>query len=137
MRCAPAVVDALAGPSHLAPCGKQYFTFNKLDVDVGVGIVGPNNGQDPEGEADQDIQWIMGVGQRVDTVFWSTASENGFILDWLEEVASTPDDTVPRVFSVSYGNPEELTNKQFGAGYIQVCPRACGVIVSALVWARG
>ena len=68
----------------------------------------------------QDIQWIMGVGQRVDTVFWSTADKSKFILSWLEEVASTPDDVVPRVFSVSYGNPEGLTNEQLGAGYIQV-----------------
>lgn len=60
----------------------------------------------------QDIQWIMGTGQRVDTVFWSTANANAFILDWLEAVASTPDDAVPRVFSLSYGNPEGLSNKQ-------------------------
>ena len=49
-------------------------------------VHGPNNPDDPEGEADQDMQWIMGTGQLIDTVFWSTANRSGFILEWQEEV---------------------------------------------------
>ena len=105
-------------------CAAQFFSFNNLNTDVSVGVVGPNDGSSPEGEANQDVQWIMGIGQRVDTVFWSTKNVNGFILDWLEAVASTPNNVVPRVFSISYGNPEGLTNKQYGDNYIQVRVRS-------------
>ena len=64
------------------------------------------------------MQWIMGTAQRVDTVFWSMSNTNAFILDWQEEVASTSDATVPRVFSISYGEAEQLVGKQYGAAYL-------------------
>ena len=37
----------------------QYFEYNKLNPDVAVGVHGPNDGSDPEGEADQVMLCLL------------------------------------------------------------------------------
>jgi Pro-kumamolisin, activation domain/Subtilase family len=99
---------------------KEFFSSNGVEP-IDITVVGPNDPTDPEGEADQDVQWIAGIAQQVPTTFWSVKNASGFILDWQAEVANTPNDSLPLVWSISYGQSEQITMMQFGANYIQRC----------------
>ena len=52
------------------------------------------------GEANLDIQYIMGIGQDIPTTFWSTDDDSTFA-NWISQVAAAKD--IPWVHSVSYG----------------------------------
>lgn len=78
-------------------------------------LTGSNNpfaGSVLGGEAQLDIQYIMGLAPNVTTSFWSvpgselTTQQEPF-LDWLMQVADTPDDKMTLVHSVSYGDKAE------------------------------
>ncbi len=82
-------------------------------------VVGPDNQQQPGIEASLDIEYIMGVGVDIPTVFWSTNGqqphnpENEPFLVWLQAMASESDESVPKTFSVSYGDNEPGVNEAY------------------------
>ena len=76
-------------------------------------LTGYNNDSMPGGEATLDVQWVMGVGQGVNTTTWSFP-EGDYILNWAEAVASTPE--APLVTSISYGDTEVGYEQKSGYG---------------------
>ena len=48
-----------------------FFEMTGIRYPGSVELVGPNNGTQPGGEAQLDIQYIMGLAQNVTTYFWS------------------------------------------------------------------
>jgi tripeptidyl-peptidase-1 len=59
-----------------------------------------------------DIETITGISGNVDSEFWGFAgrspdnAENEPFMKWLAQVSSTGDDTIPKIFSTSYGEDE-------------------------------
>jgi tripeptidyl-peptidase-1 len=59
-----------------------------------------------------DIETITGISGNVDSEFWGFAgrspdnAENEPFMKWLEQLSSTSDDTIPKIFSTSYGEDE-------------------------------
>jgi len=95
-----------------APSDLQLFqqTFN-IAVNPIANVIGPNNATDCQfnvddcGEAELDVEYIMGVAQNSPTWFWSIADSDNFpFLDWLIAVGNT--NGAPQVHSVSYGDIE-------------------------------
>lgn len=85
-------------------------SFN-LQVNPITTLIGPNNASDcvPEpnncGEANLDVQIIMGISQGSPTTFWSIdANDQTPFIDWV--VAVSNDASAPYVHSVSYGDVE-------------------------------
>ena len=69
-----------------------------------VELVGPNNATDPGGEAQLDIQYIMGLAQNVTTYFWSLGSlhdgQESF-LEWITQVLNSQNrEYFPYLYSV-------------------------------------
>mmetsp|Transcript_18166 Transcript_18166/g.29846 ORF Transcript_18166/g.29846 Transcript_18166/m.29846 type:complete len:597 (+) Transcript_18166:186-1976(+) len=86
----------------------SFFTkFSVPDQKVAK-TVGPNKEYNPGGEANLDIQYIMGVAVNVPTWFWSiddSETQDPF-LDYILAVADTAD--APLVHSLSYGGVETM-----------------------------
>ena len=78
-------------------------------------LVGYNDDSSPGGEATLDVQWVMGVGQGVNTTTWSFPTGD-YILNWAMSVAETPD--APLVTSISYGDTEIGYEQKSGLQYI-------------------
>lgn len=59
-----------------------------------------------------DIETITGIAGNINSEFWGFSgrspdnSENEPFLKWLSQMSSTSDDTIPRIFSTSYGEDE-------------------------------
>lgn len=75
-------------------------------------LIGPNNATDCQynaencGEAELDVEYIMGVAQNSPTWFWSIGDDDNYpFLDWLIAVGNTAG--APQVHSVSYGDIEQ------------------------------
>jgi hypothetical protein len=81
-------------------CGKGEVTLVG-DAPTGYGI-----------ESQLDIQTITGISGNVDSEFWGFTgrspdnAENEPFMKWLEQMSSTGDDTIPKIFSTSYGEDE-------------------------------
>lgn len=96
-----------------APQDLQQFqqTFN-IAVNPIANLIGPNNASDcfvnpgDCGEAELDVEYIMGVAQNSPTWFWSIGDDDNYpFLDWLIAVGNTAN--APYVHSVSYGDIEQ------------------------------
>lgn len=71
-------------------------------------IIGPNDPQKPGDEASLDIQYIMSIGEAIPTWVWSTAGRHEKQEPWLDWLFAVSNATlIPKLFSVSYGEPEE------------------------------
>ncbi len=85
-----------------------------------VTVIGPNDATNAGGEADLDIQAIMGVARNVSTTFWSiyanSTAEIDDILAWAVAMANTGNP--PLVNSLSYGMTETNVDLYLGAGYL-------------------
>eukprot|EP01112_Ceratiomyxa_fruticulosa_P005706 TRINITY_DN1655_c0_g1_i5.p1 TRINITY_DN1655_c0_g1~~TRINITY_DN1655_c0_g1_i5.p1 ORF type:complete len:736 (+),score=147.15 TRINITY_DN1655_c0_g1_i5:518-2725(+) len=97
-----------------------FFSEMGLPTDTIVDIVGPN--LLPIGiEANLDIQYIMGIGVGVETVFWSIAAnstaEIDDILSWAVAISNTANP--PIVNSLSYGMTEGNVDTYLGNGYLK------------------
>jgi len=124
-------------PSYLAQYGgsqavvefeQQYYSPSDLDMfltafgipSVPITVVGPNDATNPGGEANLDIQAIMGVARNVSTTFWSiyanTSAEIDDILTWAYAMGNTT--SPPLVNSLSYGMTETNVDQFLGAGYL-------------------
>lgn len=85
-------------------------------------IVGQNNQSIPGGESTLDIQYVMGVGAGVPTMFWSVTGpgpavppgQGAYILEWALQIGNTSDADVPLVTSISYGDTESGYYWKFG-----------------------
>jgi len=81
-------------------CGKGDVTL------VGDATVGHGT------ESMLDIETITGISGNVDTEFWGFSgrspdnSANEPFLKWLQQMSTTADDVIPKVFSTSYGEDE-------------------------------
>ena len=82
-------------------------------------IVGPNDASQPGVEAMLDVEYIISMGQQVNTTFWYTdgtrPSDNEPFLDFLTNVSASFDDaTLPHVLSISYGDNEDTIDLDWG-----------------------
>ena len=65
-----------------------------------------------------DAEYMPAMGAKIATEFWGFSGrapgskQNEPFLKWLEAVANASDDTVPKVFSTSYGEPEDSTTME-------------------------
>jgi len=125
----PDSARAANGTANIVACASfldQFFApkdlsafFSEFDTSLAgesPKVVGPNTATRPGVEAMLDIEYIMAMGRGVPAQFWSTAGEqphnpeNEPFLVWLQNVASTQDEEVPKTFSVSYGDNEPGVN---------------------------
>jgi len=98
---------------------QEFFAlfFNTSDGQTVAKQIGENDASNPGTEAELDVQYLMSVGAGVQTWVYYTAGrapnpENEPFLDWLTTVAG--EDTIPNVFSVSYGEDEKSVGLDYG-----------------------
>eukprot|EP01128_Nolandella_sp_AFSM9_P003646 TRINITY_DN158_c0_g2_i1.p1 TRINITY_DN158_c0_g2~~TRINITY_DN158_c0_g2_i1.p1 ORF type:complete len:766 (-),score=246.79 TRINITY_DN158_c0_g2_i1:120-2177(-) len=109
---------------------QQYYSPSDLDLffkmmgianSAPVTVVGPNHENNPGGEANLDIQAIMGVAVGTPTYFWSIQEESTIeiddILTWCFQMGNFTGQ-VPVVNSLSYGMAERNVDKYLGEGYV-------------------
>jgi tripeptidyl-peptidase-1 len=91
----------------------EYCSEQKLTCGKGLPtLVGDATTGTPGVESMLDIETITGVAGNVHAEFWGFAGrspdnpENEPFMKWLTQMASTPDETVPLIFSTSYGEDE-------------------------------
>lgn len=68
---------------YYSPSDLQLF-FNMTGVDgqrTRVDVIGPNYPNNPGGEANLDIQWIMAIAPYIETVFWSIPENSSIEID--------------------------------------------------------
>ena len=61
-------------------------------------------------EAMLDAEYITALGANISTEFWGfkgNGNDPGLWMKWMAKVANTSDESVPKVFSVSYGEDED------------------------------
>ena len=93
--------------------------FDPAGTTTPFDIVGPNVATQPGVEAMLDVEYIIAMGQQVNTTFWYTdgtrPSDNEPFLDFLTNVSASFDDaTLPRVLSISYGDNEDTIDLAWG-----------------------
>eukprot|EP00164_Ancoracysta_twista_P002173 GFYU01002869.1.p1 GENE.GFYU01002869.1~~GFYU01002869.1.p1 ORF type:complete len:645 (+),score=223.97 GFYU01002869.1:133-2067(+) len=90
------------------------------------------------GEADLDIQYMVGVAENIPATFWITApssAEQGLepFLKWATDI--TEEDNPPLVFSVSYGFPESEVSSSFlnrmNSEFQKACARGITVVLAS------
>jgi tripeptidyl-peptidase-1 len=125
-------------PADLEAFQRRY-SLNVRGVD---GVIGPNDGDecalnaDTCGEANLDVQYIMGIAQNCPTVYWSIPldetdpSDNPFIT-WMYQVANSSHP--PLVHSISYGGKEieSAEARGFDAEMMKFGLRGLTVLVSS------
>lgn len=100
-------------PSDLASFFQQEYPAAEGQKPT---VNGPNQPSNPGMEATLDIQYIMSMGAKVPTIFWSTAGQqphnpqNEPFLVWLQNIAKTADADQPKTISASYGDNEGGVN---------------------------
>jgi len=95
-------VDQYFSPDDLATFTTQFaVTIPPITPDHIVGTNDPNN---PQVEADLDIQWALGIGSNAQGWFWIEA-DNVWLYGFATHMFATP--VVPLVNSISYGWNEE------------------------------
>lgn len=96
---------------------KKFWSEYCADITCGkgeVGLVGDATSDDVRVgvESMLDIETITGIAGNVESEFWGFAGRspdnvaNEPFTKWMEQVSSTGDDVVPKVFSTSYGEDE-------------------------------
>jgi len=96
--------------------------FDKMGIidTTPVYEIGPNDPTNPGGEANLDIQYIMGVAPGSPTTFWSiyanSTVEVDDILQWAVAMSNTANP--PMVNSLSYGMSENNVDTYLGKGYL-------------------
>ncbi|ELR22022.1 Prokumamolisin, activation domain containing protein [Acanthamoeba castellanii str. Neff] len=97
-----------------------FFEQMGLPTDTPVTVIGPNYPNQPGGEANLDIQYIMGVAPGAATTFWSIFANSSLeiddILKWALQMSET--ENPPQVNSLSYGMAEINVDTYLGKGYL-------------------
>lgn len=70
-------------------------------------VTGVNNESHPGLEGSLDIQYLMSTNG-VRTEFWSV---EGWLMDWMVQVANTSDSLLPSLIEISYGSQESSTTE--------------------------
>eukprot|EP01126_Amoeba_proteus_P006024 TRINITY_DN1208_c0_g2_i2.p1 TRINITY_DN1208_c0_g2~~TRINITY_DN1208_c0_g2_i2.p1 ORF type:complete len:710 (-),score=120.24 TRINITY_DN1208_c0_g2_i2:95-2224(-) len=100
---------------------QQFFAEMGLPSTTPVTVIGPNDPSQPGGEANLDIQWIMGMAVGVPTWFWSIKAESSEeiddILEWAYAIGNTTNP--PWVNSISYGMVASSVDEYLGSGYLR------------------
>lgn len=126
----PPSYRATNGSQAVVEFEQQYYSPSDLDrffelfgfagPETPIHVVGPNNASNPGGEANLDIQYLLGVASGVDTTFWSIKATSSVeiddILSWANAMLNDPNP--PLVNSISYGMTESAVDKYQGAGYL-------------------
>eukprot|EP01102_Stenamoeba_stenopodia_P022621 TRINITY_DN950_c0_g1_i2.p1 TRINITY_DN950_c0_g1~~TRINITY_DN950_c0_g1_i2.p1 ORF type:complete len:582 (+),score=143.33 TRINITY_DN950_c0_g1_i2:34-1746(+) len=109
-----------------------FFSPSRGDAPV---VVGPNNGAAGT-EASLDIEYIMSIGAKVATQFWSNeepSSNQEPFLDWMYAVNNATD--APLLFSVSYGDNENSRSyaycQRVNAEFIKAGLRGISILFAA------
>lgn len=147
----PAGLRAKFATQSVAEFLDQYMNYNDLFTwqnwfglpfqNVSV-LLGPNNETEASisgGEAQLDIQVIMGIAPGAPTWFWSVgglepSSQQEPFLDWLYQMANTPN--APLVHSVSYADAEESLTLNY-MDRLNTEFQKCGVRGLTLLFASG
>lgn len=83
-------------------------------------------------EGNLDLQYLMGICQETKSIFWYVEGKHPF-LDWILQVASELDP--PSVHSISYGQPEYLTDQslldQFSIEAMKLGIKGVTIVVSS------
>eukprot|EP01119_Soliformovum_irregulare_P003789 TRINITY_DN14857_c0_g1_i1.p1 TRINITY_DN14857_c0_g1~~TRINITY_DN14857_c0_g1_i1.p1 ORF type:complete len:713 (-),score=198.18 TRINITY_DN14857_c0_g1_i1:20-2158(-) len=99
---------------------EMFFEYTGIYNGAPVTVIGPNNITNPGGEANLDIQYIMGMAPGSPTVFWSIAAnsteEIDDILTWSFAIGNMTNP--PLVSSLSYGMSENNVDTYLGLGYL-------------------
>jgi tripeptidyl-peptidase-1 len=94
---------------------KKFWTRYCDGINCGKGevsLVGDATDPGKGTESMLDIETITGIAGNIDSEMWSFGgrspdnAENEPFMKWLAQVSSTSDDTVPKIFSTSYGEDE-------------------------------
>jgi len=108
-----AVTGFLGQKFHKPDLQKFYKAFYKPLVNTTMGLKGDAAlGIFGGVEAMLDAEYITTLGEGVPSEFWGFSGraphnkDNEPFLKWLSAVSNTSDDTVPKLFSTSYGEPE-------------------------------
>lgn len=108
-------VTAFLEQGYSALSLKAFWAMFCRGIDCGRGLpktVGDRTGGLPGTESMLDIETITGVAGNVSSEFWGFAGRssdnpnNEPFLKWLQQVGSTSDAEVPKIFSTSYGENE-------------------------------
>jgi tripeptidyl-peptidase-1 len=101
---------------------QMYLADNGIATAQNVTVIGPNDGSKPGGEANLDIQWLLGIAPGSPLTFWSVAQNSTLqvdnILAWQNAFMELAPEKRPLVTSISYGMPAALVDHYFGAGYL-------------------
>jgi len=109
-----------------------FFTPARGDAPT---VVGPND-QAPGMEASLDIEYIMSIGAKISTQFWSNEEQSSNqepFLDWMLYVNN--DTNAPILFSVSYGDTEKSRSLSYcnrvNAEFIKAGARGISILFAA------
>lgn len=104
------------GAINLGEGGEGYYSQSDLDLFVlynlageedehkGVKYHGANDPNNPDGETQLDIEWVIAMGVNIDAEIWR--SHNDDFLPVLQAIKKAEDSDRPSVLSFSYGGPE-------------------------------
>eukprot|EP00401_Gymnodinium_catenatum_P025651 CAMPEP_0117491356 /NCGR_PEP_ID=MMETSP0784-20121206/18023_1 /TAXON_ID=39447 /ORGANISM="" /LENGTH=794 /DNA_ID=CAMNT_0005286141 /DNA_START=66 /DNA_END=2450 /DNA_ORIENTATION=+ len=105
-----------------------------------IGKDRPRAGSVLGGEAQLDIQYIMAMASNVTTWFWSVpgvelSTKQEPFLEWLMQLSDSPDEELPLVHSVSYGDDEESVpdwfKRRVNIEFMKLALRGISVLVAA------
>ena len=102
----------------------DFAEFNNLFMKENIGMKIATAGDAPTGspagtESMLDAEYMPAMGAKIATEFWGYSGrapgskQNEPFLKWLEAVANASDDTVPKVFSTSYGEDEDSVEMSY------------------------
>lgn len=101
---------------------RLFLADNGLSTDPNVTVIGSNNATDPGGEANLDIQWMLGLAPGSPMTFWSIKQNSTLqvdnILAWETALMNLPASERPLVTSISYGMAAMYVDQFFGPGYL-------------------
>jgi tripeptidyl-peptidase-1 len=125
-------LEQFASLADLASFVKEFLpkatnaTFTLQEVNGGL-----NTQSDPGVEANLDTQYATGIAWPTPMIFYSTGGSPPFVpddatptntnepyLNWLDFIATVPDDELPNTFSTSYGDDEQSVPAEYAT---EVC----------------
>jgi len=108
-------VTAFLGQYYSQSDLQEFWSQYCTDINCGKGLpklVGDATTGSAQIESMLDIEYITGVGGNIESEFWGFAGTspdnpaNEPFMKWLQQVSSTADSDVPKLFSTSYGEDE-------------------------------
>jgi len=138
-------VTAFLNQGYAAASLQKFWNKFCDGIKCGKGLpklVGDSTGGSPGMESMLDIETITGIAGNVESEFWGFSGispdnpENEPFLKWLQQLSSTSDADVPKIFSTSYGEDESSWH-QAAAERLNAEFQKAGVRGISLLFASG